>query len=175
MRSEAAAQKSVHPDLPVSETKLLAEVVQAFFKHADGFTSVEQVDLGKDEILYTSKGHKDHSEIRLFARIVSRKIPCGLCHNAHFIYIFDHTGEVLDFISLELTRYGNEPWDEKDIHKMRRQILGKDIFNPFSFDARVDAVTSATITSSVVINTMNQGRSLFRKLKEKGLIAASPR
>ena len=172
MRSEASAPKSAHPDMPVSEAKLLAIIVQAFFKHADGFTSVERVDLGKDEILYASKGHKDRLEIQLFARMVSRKIPCDLCHNAHFVCIFDHTGKVLDFIPLELTKYGNEPWDEKDIHKMRQQIVGKDIFDPFSFDARVDAITSATITSSVVIGTMNQGRSLFEKLKEKGMITA---
>ena len=171
MRPEASAQKSDHPNAPFSETKLLAKIVQAFFKYADGFTSVEQVNLGKNEILYTSKGHKGPSEIRLFARVVSRKIPCDLCHDAHFIYIFDSAGMVLDFIPMELTKYGNEPWDEKDLRKMRQQIVGKNVFNPFPFDARVDAVTSATITSSVVINSMNQGRALFKKLKEKGLIA----
>jgi len=171
MKANASAPKSGHPDAPFSETKLLAEIVQAFFKHADGFTSVEQVDLGRNEILYTSKGRKGPSEIRLFACVVGRKIPCDLCHDAHFIYIFDHTGRVLDFIPIKLTKYGNEPWDEKDIQKMRQQIVGKDVFNPFPFDARVDAVTSATITSSVVINSMNQGCSLLKKLKEKGLIA----
>ena len=171
IKPESSVPKSDHPEPPFSETKLLAEIVQAFFKHADGFTNVEKVDFGKNEILYTSKGRKGASEIRLFARVVSRKIPCDLCHDAHFIYIFDHTGKVLDFIPLELTKYGNEPWDEKDLQKMRQQIVGKAVFNPFSFDARVDAVTSATITSSVVISSMNQGRALFAKLKEKGLIA----
>jgi len=171
IKGNVSTPKSDHPDAPFSEAKLLAEIVQAFFKHADGFTSVEQVDLGRNEILYTSKGRKGPSEIRLFARVVSRKIPCDLCHDAHFIYIFDSTGRVLDFIPLELTKYGNEPWDEKDLQKMRLQIVGKDVFNPFPFDARVDAITSATITSSVVINSMNQGRSLFKTLKDKGLIA----
>ena len=170
IRAEETTTKSDHPDTPFPETKLLAEIVQAFFKHADGFTSIKQVDLDKDEILYTSKGHKGTSEIRLFARVVSRKIPCDLCHDAHFIYIFDHTGKVLDFIPLELTKYGNEPWDEKDIQKMRQQVVGKYVFNPLPFDSEIDAVTSATITSSVVINSMNQGGSLFKKLKEKDLI-----
>lgn len=172
VKPEMSVAKSAHPDPPISEAKLLARIVQAFFKHADGFTSVEQVDIGKDEILYVSKGHKGSSEIRLFAHMVSRKIPCDLCHDAHFIYIFDHTGRVLDFVAVELTKYGNEPWDEKDLQKMREQLAGKDIFNPFPFDVRVDAVTSATITSSVVINAMNQGRSLFNKLKQKDLISA---
>ncbi len=170
IRADATAIKSDHPDTAFPETKLLAVIVQAFFKHAEGFTSIKQVDLDKNEILYTSKGHKGTSEIRLFARVVSRKIPCDLCHDAHFIYIFDHTGKILEFIPLELTKYGNEPWDEKDIQKMRQQVVGKYVFNPLPFDSQVDAVTSATITSSVLINSMNQGRSLFKKLKEKGLI-----
>ena len=169
-RFSEQTQGAGHPNPPISEAKLLAEIVRVFFKHAEGFTNVKPVDLGPNEILYTSEGQKEGQKIQLFARVVSRKIPCDLCHDAHFLYIFDNTGKILDFVPLSLTKYGNEPWDKNDILKMHKQIVGKYVFNSFPFDAHVDAITSATITSSVLINSMNESRLLFENLKEKGLL-----
>jgi hypothetical protein len=69
-----------------------------------------------------------------------------------------------------LTKYGNEDWDEADIGAMRRRIVGRYIYRPFSFKAKVDAVTSATITSAAIFRGLNEGQVLFEELKARGLL-----
>jgi len=102
--------------------------------------------------------------------VVSQKPTCDVCHDILFVYSFEASGKILDFIPLQLSKYGNAPWDEADITKMRNKIIGRYIFNPFSFDGRVDAVTSATISSAAIFKGLNEGQILFKELKEKGLI-----
>jgi len=116
---------------------------------------------------------------RLFAEVTSRPPPCVDCHDIHFVYAFDGSGEILGFWPLHLTKYKNELWDDKDVAKMRSRVMGKSfveklrgrtITDPFLFDPQVDAVSSATITSGVIFNTLSQGEMLLKELKAKGLI-----
>ncbi|MBW1743481.1 MAG: hypothetical protein JRJ47_08655, partial [Deltaproteobacteria bacterium] len=113
---------------------------------------------------------KDGKETRLFARVISRPPPCDVCHDVHFIYVFDKTGRVLEFDPLQLTKKGNEDFNEADVDKIRKRVVGKYIFEPFVFDAKVDSVTYATITCAVIFKGLNEGQSLFKELQQQGLI-----
>ena len=77
-----------------------------------------------------------------------------------------------DFLSspLQLPKYGNVLWDEADVAEMRKRVVDKYVYQSFVFDAKVDAVTSATITSAVIFESLKEGQALFKELKEKGLI-----
>ncbi|MDY6971970.1 MAG: TlpA disulfide reductase family protein [Thermodesulfobacteriota bacterium] len=155
----------------LTQAQLFQRIVKAFFMIGDGFTTIKKVPLEMGGAVYTSVGRqRNGSDIRLFALVVSRPPPCDLCHDIHFICIFENTGKILRFMPLQLTKYGNEPWDFTDEAKMRDTIEGKYIFDPFDFDPGVDAVTSATITCSIIYKSLNEGQALFNELKRRGLI-----
>lgn len=48
-------------------------------------------------------------------------------------------------------------------------LVGTYLAAPEPFDPTVDAVTSATITSAMIFDSLAQGEELLRELREKGL------
>jgi hypothetical protein len=162
--------KIVYVKPVLSEEELQATIKTALGKEGDNLTKFEKVTLEDKRAVFTGIVQKDGSTRRLFAEVIGRPPPCDVCHDVHFIYVFDATGKILQFIPLQLPKYGNKAFDEADVAKMRERVVGRHIYNPFKFDTNVDAVTRATITSAVIFRSLNDGQSLFKKLKEKGLI-----
>jgi len=103
-----------------------------------------------------------------FAEVVSRLSVCDICHDVHFIYVFDRTGLVVGFQALQLTRYGNVNWDEQQIAAMRRRLVGTRLGMPPVFDPQVDAITSATITSAIIFDSLASGPELLQELDRTG-------
>ena len=101
---------------------------------------------------------------KFFGFVVSRESVCDICHAIQFIYVLDEKGKIVGFDPIHLTKYGNRAWDEKDIEKMRRRIVGRSVLQPvdLDFDPEIDAVSSATITSAVIFHALTRGRELFR-------------
>jgi hypothetical protein len=128
------------------------------------------VTLRSSQEVYTALLEREGRERRLFAKTISRPPTCDLCHDIHFIYVFDSAGEVLRFEPIQLTKYGNKLWDDRDIAKMRGRVIGRYIFDSYAFDPEVDAVSSATITSSIIIDAVFREENLLQELREKGLI-----
>ncbi len=153
-----------------SEEELQTRIKEAFTQTGGELTGLERILLKQGRVIYTGIIEKDGQRSRLFAEVVSQLPTCDVCHNTHFIYTFDTKGKILQFVPLQLTKYGNLNWDEADVAKIRRRIIGRYIYNPFSFNSRVDAVTSATITSAAIFRGLDKGRILFEELKKKGLI-----
>ena len=120
--------------------------------------------------VYTGIGGKNEAEKRLFAEVVSRPTLCDMCHDVHFAYVFNQKGKVLDFIPLQVTKWGNKKWSEEDVQLMRERLVGRFVFTSFEFNPELDAVSSATITSAVIFEGMSEGEELFEQLKERGLI-----
>jgi hypothetical protein len=166
--------KVVYIEPILTEEELQARIKMAFAKEGDNLTRFEKVKLESSGAVYTGAVQKNGQAKRLFAKVFSRPPPCNVCHDIHFIYVFDATGKILQFIPLQLAKYvakyGNVAWNEADVAKIREHIVGKYVYKPFVFDAKVDAVTSATITSAVIFKGLNDGQALFDDLKEKGLI-----
>jgi peroxiredoxin len=159
---------SVEPPMPESE--LMTRVREAMAEGSKSLTGFERVELGDSRNVYTGIVEQDGQRQRLFAQVVSRPTICDVCHDVHFFYIFNEEGKLLQFVPLQLTKYGNEDWSEEDVERMRRRLVGRYIFRSFFFEPEVDAVSTATISSVVIFDGMAQGKSLFDGLKEKGYI-----
>ena len=69
---------------------------------------------------------------------------------------------MVEFEPINLTKYGNKVWNEDDVEKMRKRVLGKSVLQPMDYDPEVDAVTSATITSAVIFKALAQGKEILR-------------
>jgi hypothetical protein len=172
IKGEKTPAKILKPKPPFSEEEIQTRIKTALTKTGGQLIGFNKISLSRGREIYTGIIQKEGQvKKRLFAQVVSELPTCDVCHDTHFIYTFEGSGKILDFIPLQLLKYGNVPWEEADVIKMSQKIVGRYIFNPFSFDARLDAVTSATITSAAIFKGLNEGQILFKELKEKGLIS----
>lgn len=154
----------------LTEEALEKKIRTAFSEEGDGLTRYEKVAIENGLDVHMGRVKKGAQLMGVFAVVVNRPPPCDVCHDIQFIYVFDETGKIRQFIPLQLTKYGNEDFDEADLEKTRKRIVGRTINMPFDFDPEVDAVTSATITSSMIFKSLNEGLAVFNALKEKGLL-----
>ena len=122
------------------------------------------------EFLYMGRVRLATGDKQLFAKVVSRPPVCDICHDIHFIYVFDDDGMIVNFIPIHLTKYGNRKWSEKDTQTMKDRLIGRSILTPFHFDREVDAVSRATITSVVIFYSLGRGREIYDQLPKAGSI-----
>jgi hypothetical protein len=123
-----------------------------------------------EEYLYTGKVKVNGKEKKLFATVVSWPPVCDICHDIHFIYVFDESGKITNFVPIHLTKYGNKPWREKDIEAMKSRVVGRSLLKPFEFNRDVDAVTRATITSVVIFQRLSKGKEIYAALMKQGYV-----
>jgi hypothetical protein len=170
-KGETTTAKILKPKPPLNEEEIQTRIKTAFTRTGGRLTGFDKVVLSQGREVYAGLVEKEgQAKKRLFAQVVSELPTCDVCHDTHFIYTFEESGKILDFIPLQLAKYGNAPWSEADVAQIGRKIIGRYIYNPFSFDGRVDAVTSATITSAAIFKGLNEGQILFKELRERGLI-----
>jgi len=110
------------------------------------------------------------NERTLFIRKVYRNTVCGTCHDAHFWYTFDAEGKLHNFYSIYLTKAYNRQWSESELTHFSQRISGKSIMDRFEFNPKTDAVTAATITSSLIFDTLAETNDLFAQLKKSGAL-----
>ena len=162
--------KIVHVKPILSEEELEARVKGALSGLGGKLTGIEKLSLKSQRQVYTGLMEEGGKAERFFAEVVSRPSACDVCHDLHFIYVFDAAGKVLRFVPLQVTKYDNEDFDGDDLRKIRSRIVGKHLADTFIFDPEVDAVSSATITSALIFDSFSKGKTLMEELKEKGLI-----
>ena len=170
---KAIQSKIIKVDSLLSEEELQAKIKAALAKEGYTTRSIRKVEMPSGKTVYTASVQKGGSERQIFSVMVGSPAPCDVCHEVHFIVLFEDTGEILQLIPVQLTKYGNEDWDEADIEKMRKVIIGRYLFMPFDFDPKIHAVSSATITSSVIFKSLEEEHATFKELKEQGLIGVS--
>ena len=155
---------------PLSKNEIEIRV-QAAFKSVGGkLGCFKEIPLQSSGYVYAGELEKGGQKRKLFAVAASRIVPCDVCHDAHFIYVFDNTGKILLFEPIQLTKYDNKLWDNADLLFIRSRILGKFISHPVSYNPKVDAVSSATITSAVIYNDLLGAQKLYKELKRKGFL-----
>ena len=108
---------------------------------------------------------------RWFAKVYIRSPVCDICHPIYFLLIFSERGIVANFIPLYLTKYGNSPFTFEDIRKLRGKIVGRDLEKTYQFQPEHDSVTGATMSVSLIFNSLNKARGLYQKLQEDGYIS----
>lgn len=161
--------KAMHVKAILTEEEVQAIIKRTFAKEGDDLTRFETVQLESSGVVYVGVVQRDGQSKRLFGKVISRPPLCDVCDDTHFIYVFEATGKILHFVPLLLAKYANAPWDETDVAMIRERILGKHVHEPFVYDAKVDAVSSATMTSAVIFDALNDGQVLYNELKKKGL------
>lgn len=163
-----SAQTAITPMLTQSEIE--AKIKTLFTNYGNPVGPIKNLTLTGSRNVYTGFVDQSGKRRRLFAEAVSRPPVCIDCHDIHFIYAFDPAGKVIGFEPIHLTKYGNELWDPDDIEKMRNRIIGRTLSESILFQPDVDAVSSATITSRVIFNSLSKGGRLLEELKTIGLI-----
>lgn len=169
-RQGAAAQKVRTAVAPVvSEVELETRVRKAFINVSSGIVEFARLELRSGRQVYSAIVRQSQGVERLFAEVTSRTSVCDICHDVHFIYVFNASGEVVGFEPLQLTKYGNVDWNQQEVATMRKRVVGKYLTAPPPFNPKLDAISSATMTSAIIFDSLAQGESLMRELKEQGL------
>ena len=156
-------------ELKLSGEELIAKLRETMIKASSDknlSVTIKAVPLPEGPKVYEGYVNSDGRHVKYFAVVVSRESICDICHAIQFIYVLDETGKLVSFEPIHLTKYenGNKIWNEKDLEKMRQNVIGRSILEPIDFDPEVDAVTSATITSAVIFHALAQGKRIFRSV-----------
>ena len=70
----------------------------------------------------------------------------------------------MDFEPLHLTKYGNVEWNDAEVAFFTKRVVGKPLVGTWSFDPEVDAVTSATMTSAIIFDSLGLGKGLLEEI-----------
>lgn len=161
-------KEELRPDL--SDEELVERVAEAMEKTGGSLSNMKKVHLQESGDVYIGTLECEGGQKQRFAQVVSRASFCDVCHDIHFIYVFDEEGAVLHFDPIHLTKKGNWEWDDKDVQKMRDRLKDRSLLGAFDFDPEVDAVTSATISSQLIFVSLGKGKDLYEELKKEGYI-----
>ncbi len=165
---EQAKEKKLF--LPYTESELLKKVQEAMLHPDWKVSKVVKIDLPEGEGLYLGDIEQGKKKFYIFAKLVSRAPTCDICHATHFIFTFNEQGTILNFLPLQATKKNNLPWDEKEIEQMKKRLVGRSILQPVDFDPQVDAISSATMTAALIVDSINKAKNIYEGLKNKGYI-----
>ncbi len=140
------------------------EMLKLLRKRMGKVTVSRKIPFQHGDLYVVKKG----SEV-LFAKEESRGALCIDCHDVLFVYLFDRRGVVRDFIPVQVTKEFNAPFTDQDTNRIRRSLVGRNILAPFKFDKEVDAVTSATLTSFLIYDSVYHGKELLDRIRKEGL------
>jgi peroxiredoxin len=164
---EAKAKKL---SLRYSEEELLKKAQESMLSPKWKLLKVAKVELPDDEEIYVGEIQAGGQKSNLFAKLVSRAPICDVCHATHFFFTFNEKGMVVNFLPLRVTKLDNANWDAKEIEKMKGRLVGRSILQPTDFNPQVDAISSATMTSALIVDSLNKAKGLYDGLKGKGYI-----
>lgn len=140
-----------------------AQVRTLIASRIPGARIVKGITFHNGDLFVIRKGNET-----LFAKAEARKVPCAVCHDATFIYVFDRNGTIRDFIPVSLSKEGNRPFSGDDVERLRKNLVGRNILTPFKFEREVDAVTSATLTSLVIYDSVHHSAELLKIIEKEG-------
>ena len=166
-RAALPVTKKLKP--PITEEELVKKVKDGMAASGGIAGEIRRIP-PDEEYLYAGKVKINGKEKKLFAIVVSWPPVCDICHDIHFIYVFDEGGNITNFVPIHLTKYGNKPWSEEDIEAMKSRLIGRSLLKPFEFNRDVDAVTRATITSVVIFQRLSKGKEIYTALMQQGYV-----
>ncbi len=153
---------------PQTEEEITARIRTPFGARGRELSGFRRIDLASGRRVYAGTIVREGRREPVFAEVTSRSAICDVCHDVHFFYLFDRKGRVLAFEPLHLTKYGNEEWNEAEVARFAGRVVGRSLVGGWGFDPRVDAVTSATMTSAIIFDSLEQGRALLEELRNLG-------
>ncbi len=153
------------PKPDMEEEDIVQLIEERIKKSGKKAVVTEKLIMDDEKAIYVTTISPRHDKVYLFSRLEISPSLCDVCHDSHFIYIMDQEGIILDFIPVQLTKMDNIAWSEKDVRKVKDSVVGRSIFEDFPFNPKVDAVSTATLTSSQVFEAFNQGKNIFGDFK----------
>ncbi|WP_321365940.1 hypothetical protein [uncultured Desulfuromusa sp.] len=165
---EKTAVRELMP--PQSEAEINTMVKTAFTRQGNNLRDFHKLDLPSKRWVYSATLEHNGKRQPIFAEVSNRSPICDICHSVHFFYVFDRTGLILDFIPLQLTKYGNEEWNKGELDYFTRRVIGKRLADSWNFSPKTDAVASATMTSAIIFDDLGQGLKLLEELQQKKLL-----
>jgi hypothetical protein len=155
---------------PIPEEELLMKAKAGMEASGGKVLQIEKISLRDGDWIYVGKVDFTTHQKNLFSKLASRRAVCDICHDTFFIYTFDPEGKVIEIVPVQLTKIGNLQWTEEDIKKLKSRTIGRSILKPFSFDPAVDSVSGATITATLIFDSLDKGKEIFEKLKKEGYV-----
>lgn len=155
---------------PLTEEELLKRARKGMEASGGKVLQIEKITLKDGDWLYAGKVDWGTRQENLFSKLASRRAVCDICHDTFFIYTFDSTGKVVDIAPVQLTKIDNLNWTEEDVNKLKSRTVGKSILKPFTFDAKVDSISGATVTAVLIFDSLDKAKEVFEKLKKEGYV-----
>ncbi len=156
--------------LGLNEEQLLQKARECLSSSKWEVLHVSKVAWPDERGIYIGEIEAGKKKTYLFARLVTRSPICDICHAVHFLYAFDQKGMILNFLPLEVTKEGNLPWNAQEVERMKTRLVGRSILHPVDFDPQVDSISSATMTSALIVDAINRGKRHYEGLKRMGYV-----
>lgn len=153
-----------HLALPLDSSGVRALAEKLLARAAGREVAVEILDLGGGRQVYRVR--VPGGGPALYAAVGSRQPVCEVCHAVHFLYAFDATGRVRGFEPIHVTKLNNEEWDPEENRFLEARLLGRPM-ELLAFDAEVDAVTTATMSSALIFDEIRRAVELLENLKRR--------
>jgi len=149
---------------PISESEIESLVLKSMERAGYGSVGLYTVDLPDGDKVFIGESNRG----KVFARVISRLPVCDVCHPVHFILTLNTKGQVVDFDTIYVTKYWNKEWNEEEVDQMRRRLLGLSAFEERNFDPEVDAISTATMSSSLIFDSLGRSGKIVEILKDGG-------
>ena len=154
---------------PISDEELLKKIKEGMAPPGGVVEEIRRIP-PEEQYLYMGKVKFNAEKKYYFAKAVSWPPLCDICHDIHFIYVFDEEGKIINLIPIHLPKENNRVWDQGDIEAMKDRLIGRSLLKPFEFNRDVDAVSGATITSVIIFHRLNEGKEVYTRLMKQGVI-----
>ena len=154
---------------PISEEELLKKIEEGMAPPGGVVKEIRRIT-PEEQYLYMGKVEVNAEKKYYFAKAVSWPPLCDICHDIHFIYVFDEEAKITNLIPIHLPKENNKVWDQGDIEAMKNRLIGLSLLKPFEFNRDVDAVSGATITSVVIFHRLNEGKEAYTRLMKHGYV-----
>lgn len=155
-------EKELVPPIPDSEIESL--VIKSMERAGYGSVGLYTVDLPEGGKVYIGESNRG----KVFTRVISRLPVCDVCHPIHFLITLNPKGQIVDFDAIFVTKYWNVQWTDEEVDQMRRKLLGLSAFEERYFDPDVDAVSTATMSSSLIFDSIGKTGPIVEILREGG-------
>jgi len=149
---------------PLKENEIETLVLKSMERAGYGSVGLYSLNLPEGGRVFIGESGRG----KVFSRVISRLPVCDVCHPVHFILTVSAGGKVVDLEVISATRYWNKPWTDREVERMRRRVLGLSVFEKRSFDPSVDAVSTATISSTLIFDSLRRTAPVVEFLKKGG-------
>lgn len=150
---------------PMSGAELESRLIAAAAEAGLAGAVAVPVNVAADETFYrlAADGRS------LWAMVAGRAKVCNVCHDIFFIVVFDDAGLVVNLAPITITKYKNVEFDAADMTFLKSRVVGRLLSREIVFDPTVDAVSTATMSTALVFDTLRRLRETWAATVKDGV------